>query len=85
MTVLTWEILPAMVANNLTILHAGRRVVGHVEERLYIGPANVAGYRAYSHLNGRAKDGTHEECKAWLECSITEWFDGAMAIPQAKS
>jgi len=85
MIFLTWDISPAQVGNDLTVLRAGREIVGHVEERQYIWPANVVGYKAYSHLNGRAKDGTHEECKAWLECSITEWFDAAMATPQAKS
>jgi len=85
MTVLTWEILPDRVGNDQTVLRAGRKIVGRVVKNLFVGPADGAGYRAYSHLDGGAKDGTHEECKAWLECSITEWFDAAMATPQAKS
>ena len=85
MIFLTWEILPAQVGNDQTVLRAGRKIVGRVVGDLFVGPADEAVYRAYSRLDGMAKDGTHEECKAWLESYTVEWFDAAMATPQARS
>jgi len=82
---LTWAESPAQIGHGLTILRAGRKIVGRVVKNLCVGPADGAGYRAYSRLDGVAKDGTHEECKAWLESHTVEWFDAAMATPQARS
>ena len=80
MIFLTWEESPERVGDGFATLHAGAKKVGHVEVAL-----NSDTYLARNHLDGSSNLGTLTICRAWLECSIAEWFDGAMATPQAKS
>jgi len=71
--VLTWDAPIVQRACLTTVLRAGSKKVGHVDEYFH-----AAGH-AWCHLDHKTLEGTHEECKAWLERTVLGHLNAEVA------
>jgi len=71
--VLTWDAPIVQRACLTTVLRAGSKKVGHVDAYFH-----AAGH-AWCHLDHKTLDGTHGECRAWLERTVAEYFNAEVA------